>query len=247
MKRAIGVGVFLTGTCVCLNAGFWQIRRKMWKENLIATRTEMLSMSPELIEQNPFPWTSADQRADDWNYKPIAVTGRFDHAKEMLILKKYGERVGYRVITPLTLRDGRTLIVNRGWLPKEQKESNERPKETTTVEGVLRPSEEQGSFLPQNNSVLGEWFYVDLPQMVLYANAINIEEASKFYLQAIDFRRSRETYDGQDLPEVPLRPVKSELLSWTIMPTTHMAYSSFWFGSALICGVFCSMAWRRKF
>lgn len=228
MKRVIGVGVFLTGTAVCVNAGFWQLRRKHWKENLILTRTTMLTEEPVQVDESPFPWTSGSSGTDEWNYKPIAVVGQFNHSKEMLILKKYGERVGYRVITPLTLNDGRTLIVNRGWLPKEQKDTAPRSEEITTVTGVLRPTEDQGAFLPHNNPVLDEWFYVDLPQMAFYANAVNKDEASKYYLQAIDFRRNRETYDGQDLPEVPLRPVKSELLTWSVMPTTHLAYSSFW-------------------
>jgi surfeit locus 1 family protein len=225
MKRVIGVGLFFTGAAVCTNAGFWQLRRKLWKENLISTRTDMLSLAAVKVEENPFPWT---ETTEDWSYKPVEVAGTFDYSKEALILKKYGERVGYRVITPLTLQDGRTLIVNRGWMPKDNKTTITRPTEVTAVTGVLRPSEPQGAFLPQNNSILNEWFYIDLPQLALYANAVNYEEASKHYLQAINFQRNRETYDGEDLPEVPLRPVKDELLSWTVMPTTHLAYASFW-------------------
>jgi surfeit locus 1 family protein len=225
MKRVIGFGILCTGTAVCVSAGFWQLRQKLWKENLISTRTEMLSRAAVKVQENPFPWTES---TEDWSYKPVEVTGKFDYSKEMLILKKYGERAGYRVITPLTLQDGRTLIVNRGWMPKDNKPHIARPTDTTAVTGVLRPSEAQEAFLPQNNSILNEWSYIDLPQMALYANAVNYEEASKHYLQAIDFQRSREAYDGADLPEVPLRPVKDELFAWTVMPNTHLTYASFW-------------------
>jgi surfeit locus 1 family protein len=50
-------------------------------------------------------------------YAQVIVTGRYDPAHQFLLDNmSEGGQVGYEVLTPLHLEDGRWLLVNRGWV-----------------------------------------------------------------------------------------------------------------------------------
>ena len=52
-----------------------------------------------------------------WRYRPVAVEGTFDAARQILIDNKVEDgRAGYHVVTPLLLADGRAVLVDRGWI-----------------------------------------------------------------------------------------------------------------------------------
>jgi surfeit locus 1 family protein len=56
--------------------------------------------------------------SDFTRYAQIRVHGRYDGAHQFLLDNiSYRGQAGYEVLTPLLLEDGRTLIVDRGWLP----------------------------------------------------------------------------------------------------------------------------------
>jgi len=50
-------------------------------------------------------------------FQRIATRGSFDAARQFLLdNRSYQGRPGYEVLTPLRLPEGRTLIVDRGWI-----------------------------------------------------------------------------------------------------------------------------------
>jgi surfeit locus 1 family protein len=56
----------------------------------------------------------------DWStlrFRPVTLTGRYDVAHQVLIDNRIDAgRVGFHVVTPLVLDDGRAVLVNRGFV-----------------------------------------------------------------------------------------------------------------------------------
>jgi surfeit locus 1 family protein len=51
-------------------------------------------------------------------FQRVSVSGHYDVAHQFLLDNRINEgRAGYEVLTPLDLPDGRSLLVNRGWVP----------------------------------------------------------------------------------------------------------------------------------
>jgi surfeit locus 1 family protein len=95
---------------VCIGAGMWQ-RDRMEQKLALRAQVEMASRS----EPVAFPRTS---EWDAWRFRRVRVTGTFDVAHQILIDNRMrGGRVGFDVVAPLVLPDGRVVAVERGWVP----------------------------------------------------------------------------------------------------------------------------------
>ncbi len=232
MSRKVAFRIFFAlGTGFCTSAGIWQLRRKKWKEDLIATRSRYLLEDPIEISL-PLP-------EKDLNFHPVKLKGKFDHNKEMLLLRKYGEATGYRVITPFYVGERQGLMVNRGWVPTSLKDFSSRPEasEEVWITGVIRNGESASKYTPSNSPRLGEWYYIELPLMSKICEMEN-KEASEVLLQEVNWDREREVYDEEEFREMPVKSVRKDLIYWYVMPYTHASYASFWFGTAAICFYF---------
>jgi len=97
---------------VCVAAGTWQFTRMIEKENLRARYDAAQAAAPLRLE------TLGD--APDWNtlrYRPVVAEGEYLASAQILIDNRVHEgRAGYHVVTPLKLRDGRAVLVDRGWI-----------------------------------------------------------------------------------------------------------------------------------
>jgi cytochrome oxidase assembly protein ShyY1 len=52
-------------------------------------------------------------------YRTVTATGTFDTAREVVVSRRTNsdDEVGFHVLTPFVLTDGKVLLVNRGWIP----------------------------------------------------------------------------------------------------------------------------------
>lgn len=52
-------------------------------------------------------------------YRTVTATGTFDTAREVVVRRRTNsdDQVGFHVLTPFVLDDGKVLLVNRGWIP----------------------------------------------------------------------------------------------------------------------------------
>lgn len=158
--------------------GCWQVKRKIWKENLIK----------ELKEKSLTAAVDLPENLEDLNqleYRAVKVRGEFQHEKEMYLgprsfIRPDGAEMGgglfstrdssngYLVITPFKLA-GReeSILVNRGWVSRKfvKPETRKEGQVSGEVEftGVVRLGEMRPQFTPDHKG--GVFLYRDLPRM----------------------------------------------------------------------------------
>ncbi|WP_328772584.1 SURF1 family cytochrome oxidase biogenesis protein [Streptomyces sp. NBC_00286] len=137
------VALLLIPTMIRL--GFWQMHRyeeRTARNELVA---EALDAKPVPVEQltSPGHTVTTDER-----YRSVTAKGRFDTDDEVVVRRRTNsdDEVGYHVLTPFVLGDGKVLLVNRGWVPGAPTQTAfpkipAPPRGEITVTGRLMPDE----------------------------------------------------------------------------------------------------------
>ena len=130
--------VFAAFTCTL---GFWQLSRAHRK----------LAFEAEVAERGPLPPLTADQLArdtatgDQQAQRRIVLTGEWDAAHTVYLMNRsMDERSGFYVTTPLRLPDGTGVVVQRGWIARDDANPMKAPPVATpsgpvTVRGHVAP------------------------------------------------------------------------------------------------------------
>ena len=182
MRRPGIVPIFLTlsALAVTLSLGIWQMQRLAWKEDLLAGIRAGLAAPPVSLEAHlDNPGVLA--------HRPVTVRGTFLHDLEAHITPRtFRGTPGLHVITPLRLANGAAVLVNRGWIPNQRRDSASRPggqvSGVVTVNGILRAEFDQGFWTPEHDAKAQLWFWydvagmarargLDLPPLVILADA----------------------------------------------------------------------------
>ncbi|GGX75564.1 SURF1 family cytochrome oxidase biogenesis protein [Streptomyces fructofermentans] len=128
-----------------IELGFWQLHRHEHKVALNKVISESLAAKPVPAESLTAPGRPVE-RAE--LYRRVTAKGVFDTAHEVVVRRRTSsdDEVGFHVLTPFVLDDGRVLMVNRGWIPAEgaQTEFPRIPapaRGETTVTGRLKADE----------------------------------------------------------------------------------------------------------
>ncbi|MET8245543.1 SURF1 family protein [Streptomyces sp. NPDC005202] len=108
------VAIALIPTMIRL--GFWQLHRHEHRVALNKVIAESLAAKPVPAESLTSPGAQV-KHAD--LYRRVTGKGHFDTADEEVVRRRTNSdgEVGYHVLTPFVLDDGRVLMVNRGWIP----------------------------------------------------------------------------------------------------------------------------------
>ncbi|HET6857911.1 MAG TPA: SURF1 family protein [Streptomyces sp.] len=133
-----------------IELGFWQLHRHEHRVAQNELISDNLKAEPLAVEDLTSPGHSVP-RADYW--RRVSATGTYDAAHEVVVRRRTSadDQVGYHVLTPLVLKDGDVVLVNRGWVPfgadqKAYPEVPAAPKGQVTVTGRLKADEtEAGS------------------------------------------------------------------------------------------------------
>lgn len=92
--------------------GIWQLERATWKQEIIDTHADRARLSPVSLR-------SLHDYRDAEAYRPVFARGYYDMDHQLLLDNRtHAGHAGYHVLTPLRLDEsGKTVLVNRGWVP----------------------------------------------------------------------------------------------------------------------------------
>ncbi|MFF5186074.1 SURF1 family protein [Streptomyces sp. NPDC000345] len=138
------VALLLIPTMIRL--GFWQMHRYDERTARNQLVSDALTAEPVPVEQLTSPGHTVTRGE---RYRGVTATGTFDTAHEVVVRRRVNsdETVGFHVLTPFVLTDGKVLLVNRGWIPADGPSQTAFPKipappsGKVTVTGRLMPDE----------------------------------------------------------------------------------------------------------
>lgn len=137
----------------------WQFQRLGWKQDLIARVDAQVRAEPVALP--PRAAWGAVGKPDE--YRRVRLHGRFEPT-EALVQATTELGGGHWVLAPLRLDDGSAVLVNRGFVPPEQRAPELHAAPTGPVElvGLLRLTETGGGPLRQNVPAEGRWYSRDV-------------------------------------------------------------------------------------
>ncbi len=192
--------------------GIWQVQRLFWKLDLI-TRVEARIHAPPV----PAPSVATPDDA----YRRVAVEGHFLNDRETLVQAVTELGGGFWVLTPLVTDDGRTVLINRGFVPPERRAPASRAsgqiEGETHVIGLLRLSEPSGAFLRTNDPAGNRWYSRDVAAI---AAARQLGDIDPYFIDA----------EATPLPDTA--PVGG--LTVVRFTNNHLIYALTWFSLALM-------------
>ncbi|NUR44218.1 MAG: SURF1 family protein [Streptomyces sp.] len=138
------VSLLLIPTMIRL--GIWQMHRYDERTARNQLVSDALDAKPVPVESLTSPGHTVTSKE---RYHSVTAKGHFDTAHEVVVRRRTNsdDEVGYHVLTPFVLNDGKVLLVNRGWIPADGPSQTAFPKipaparGETTVTGRLMPDE----------------------------------------------------------------------------------------------------------
>ena len=194
--------------------GAWQVERLGWKQALIARVDARIHAAP-VAAPGAGEWAGLDRQNAE--YRRIQAQGRFDAARQVTVAATTELGAGYWVLTPLRRADGAWLLVNRGFVPPEQRTAIDPPGGAVQVVGLLRLTEPGGSLLRDNVPAQGRWYSRDVQAI---AAALGLEgPVAPYFVDA-------QSIDGATggWPRPGLTVVQ--------FPNNHLGYALTWFALA---------------
>ena len=161
--RFIPLIMSVGGVALMFGLGIWQLQRLEWKETIIAT-IEKANASEPLTE---LPHKAVDIK--EKQFYRVVLQGVYYSVPEFhLAARYYRSQLGYSVLTPFELTDGRIVLVNRGWIPAKAKPKAEYlppPPDEMTIIAMIRTSDERNPFTPESQPEKNIWFGRDVALM----------------------------------------------------------------------------------
>ncbi len=236
-RRAALLVVLLTLAAVvsvgCAALGVWQLQRLSWKTALIE-RIERNLAAPPSPTPGPAQWSGLTRDGDE--YRRLRLSGRFHHDRRALVRASTELGSGYWVLTPLQTEAGFWVIVNRGFVPPEQRAALPQGESDASLTGLLRVSEPGGSLLQSNDPAQGRWYSRDVAAI---AAAGGLHGAVAPYFVDV---QALTPADAQAWPRPGLT-----ILRFT---NNHLSYALTWFTLAAIMpgtlGFLALQARRRR-
>ncbi|MFT7595689.1 MAG: surfeit locus 1 family protein [Paracoccaceae bacterium] len=218
MRRILFLLIFgLAGLAVLVALGSWQIQRLAWKQDILAQIERRAAADPVVLP------AELDPAAD--KYKPIKVIGMIEPGEIHVLVSRKQVGAGYRIIAPFLLSDGRRILLDRGFVAADQKQTP-RTLGAVDVTGNLHWPQEIDSFTPEPDKAGNIWFARDVPVM---AAALTTEPVLLVARSSTD------------------PGVTSMAIDMGGIPNDHLQYAITWFSLALIwAAMTLFFLWRTR-
>ena len=124
------------------------------------------------------PWAEAASDPARFLWHRVSASGRFLHDRELVLAaRSMNGNPGYHIVTPFEVAGGGpALLIDRGWVPLDRKESAARAEGEVSgdvaVTGILRPAHQPSWLTPENDPLKNFWFWIDLPAMARAASSL---------------------------------------------------------------------------
>lgn len=193
--------------------GVWQLERLEWKQGILEKIERNLQDAP-----SPLPANLEDPAALEYSF--VRVSGTYMHDKEsQLGARYYDGALGYQLLTPMKLADGRVVLVNRGWVPKGQMEQSLRPETlqegVEEVDAIIRIPNRRNMFTPENSPADDRWFWVELSAL---------EQKTGLDFEDVVLERVGKRGGGLPIPGTKKVDIRND----------HFMYALTWFGLAIV-------------
>lgn len=232
--RSIGglclLGLFIALAIGSLTAlGIWQLERRTWKLQLIDEITKAAHAAP-IDAPGPSQWSGVAERG--YSYRRVDASGRYLNDRETLVRAVTRLGGGYWVLTPLDTGQGYTILVNRGFVPFDRRDSTTRKDGLiggpTVVSGLLRTTEPKGGFLHANDAAADRWYSRDVAAI---AEARRLSPIAPYFIDA-------DAMQSGGLPVGGLTVID--------LPNNHLVYAMTWFALALMGAVAAGIIGRAE-
>lgn len=216
-----------------LSLGTWQVKRLHWKETLLDDIAERQAAAPVPLADIEAMAASGG----DIEYRRVTATGHYLNDKERHFFATYNGMSGFYIYTPLQLADGRFLLVNRGFVPYDQKEPRTREKGELggeqNVAGLARERlpGKPSSLLPENDIAKNIFYWKDLDVMAK-SDGLDLSKAVPFFV------------DADTTPNPGGLPIGGVTI--VDLPNDHLQYAVTWYGLAAALIAIVAISWHRN-
>lgn len=208
----------VVGTAILIALGVWQLQRLAWKEG-------MLDQIQARIDAAPVPLPAKVDPS--MKYDPVTVSGRTT-GQEIDVLSGTKESGGgYQIVSAFETTDGRRILIDRGFVPQDDRHKPRPPVDLTLV-GNLHWPQEKGSATPDPNRTENIWFARDVPAM-----------AAELGTEPVLVAVSEVQGDAQGVQPIPV--------AIEGIPNNHLSYAMQWFLlAATWAGMTVYLIWRIR-
>lgn len=234
-RRLLAIVFGLPVLAMLIGLGTWQVQRLHWKEALLATIDQRIHAEPEPLAEVEARF----MKTSDVDYWPVTAKGEFLHDGERHFFATNEGQSGFYIYTPLKLADGRFLLVNRGFVPYDDKDPATRPEGQVagevTVTGLARNplAQKPSSMVPDNDPAKNIFYWKDRDVMAASAGLPAGAQIVPFFV------------DADKTPNPGGLPVGGVTI--IDLPNSHLQYAVTWYGlAAALAGVLGVWLWRSR-
>lgn len=227
MKKLVTIFILGVAVITLATLGTWQVQRLVWKQEIIdGLQAEYQKKPLENI------YSFEKLKGLENQKTPIlygSVQGYFMNTPPIFLKPKtYDGKVGAHLIQPYSLKNGGTILVNRGWVEEAQIENlNPLNKNNDSVIGIFRKPD-WNKFTSNNRPDLNIWAKPDIEEMAQYFNLQNVAPVM-LYATTIEDNEGLILQDQKWYPR-----------------NKHLQYAVFWYGMIFVLLVLVGFAVRSK-